>query len=280
MLPFGPIDDNLGRDEVLAADQAGRVRAYCQTMGAKLGCPEYIRVFFGMPIDDALREGYLMVRRGLRETTPHACARETSRFLVESAGTPSEALPVLDLCTGVGQSAFSFASAGYRVVTVENHERTYEVAKHNLTHAKLGDRVQCTYGDATEVVNIEIARGERYAAVHMDPPWGGNYDYDTRKPFRLEYVALDAPALIDRSLNLSSNVIIQLPHNVDVEEVRSLSQRLGCDAVVQYQYVSTFPAAFGLAPVYFFRKVARTSTAVDPRCVSQTLSVLGERVQC
>jgi 16S rRNA G966 N2-methylase RsmD len=279
MMPFGPIDAALGRDEVLSAQDAGAVHAYCRAMGERLGCPEYERYLFDLPVDVALLKGFRLHPRALRETTPYACAEETARFSMELLENRQSGRPqLLELCTGIGQSAFSYAKAGYQVKTVENHELTRELAEHNLELAGVAYHVECVLDDAVGILKAAVKNDTRYAAVHMDPPWGGNYDYDTSKPFRLDGIALDVRSLIADALKVSGLVVLNMPHNVDLEDVGELGLRLACDAVVQYQRVSTFTPSFGQAPVYFIRAAAGRKPGSALRRVTQALSLAGERL--
>jgi hypothetical protein len=73
--------------------------------------------------------------------------------------------------------------------------------------------------------------------------------------------------------------VLKLPHNASPSQIRDLATLLGCRAVVQYQYVADFPASFGQAPAYFFRRSAGghdETTGCQER--QQRLTVDGQRV--
>jgi hypothetical protein len=68
----------------------------------------------------------------------------------------------------------------------------------------------------------------------------------------LEGLAVDVPELVRLGLEGARLVVLSLPHNALPSQIGDLAALAGCNAVVQYQYVSDFPASFGQAPAYFF----------------------------
>jgi 16S rRNA G966 N2-methylase RsmD len=282
MLPFGLIADEAGRDVILSGDHADAVLAYCHAMGVKFGAPGYLRYFFGWPVDEALRSGYRMTQRALRETTPQACAEEIARTALELAGLDDgrAADPkVLDLFAGVGQMTYSYAKAGCHVLSVENDRTTVEVAVHNMALAGLAAVVDYRLADGPATLASAVATGQRFSIVHLDPPWRGTYQYDLARPFPLEGLAVDVAELVALGLESARVVVLSLPHNAALAQIGELATRLGCQALVQYLYVSDFPASFGQAPAYFFGRAAaghgRTSGVQERR---QKLALDGQRV--
>jgi hypothetical protein len=208
MLPFGAIADEAGRDVVLSGDHADAVLACCRAMGSKFGAPGYLRYLFGLPVNEALQSGYGMTQRGLRETTPHACAEEIARTALEllpDPGGAAEDRTVLNLFAGVGQMAYSYAKAGWHVQSIENDHTTASVAVRNMALAGLAGAV--------------------------------------------EYRVADGPATLASAAQV---VVLNLPHNALLTQIGQLADRAGCSAVVQYQFISDFPASFSQAPAYFF----------------------------
>ena len=286
MLPFGPIPDEAGRDVTLSAGHADAVLAYCRAMGAKFGAPGYLRYLFGLPVSQALQSGYLMTQRALRETTPHACAEETARTALEllsglDGGREEEEEDgsVLDIFAGVGQMAYSYAKAGCHVQAVDNDRTTVEVAVHNMALAGLASAVEYRLADGPATLASAVNTGRRFSIVDLDPPWRGTYQYDLARPFLLENLAVDVRELVRLGLEAARLVVLKLPHNALPSQIGDLAGLLGCNALVQYQYVSDFPASFGQAPAYFFGRSGgghgRTAGYQERR---QRLTVDGQRV--
>ena len=283
MLPFGPISDEAGRDVILSGGHADAVLAYCHAMGSKAGCPGYLRYLFGLPVNEALLSRYLMTQRALRETTPHACAEEIVRSALELLpgldGGGEEDRSVLDLFAGVGQMAYSYAKAGCRVHAVENDRTTADVAVHNMTHAGLASVVEYHEADGPATLASAVTTARRFSIVHLAPPWRGTYQYDLARPFLLENLAVDVPELVRLGLECARLVVLNLPHNALLSETGDLAARAGCHALVEYLYVSEFPASFGQAPAYFFGRSGGghdgTAGAQERR---QRLTVDGQRV--
>ena len=284
MLPFGPISDEAGRDVTLSAGHADAVLAYCHAMGSKFGCPGYVRYLFGWPVNEALRSGYQMTQRALRETTPHACAEEIARTGLEllaslADGRDEEDRSVLDLFAGVGQMTYSYAKAGCRVQAVENDRTTASVGVHNMAVAGLAGVVQYHLGDGPATLASAVETGRRFSIVHLDPPWRGTYKYDLARPFMLEGLAVDVPELVMLGLECARLVVLNLPHNALPSQIGDLAARAGCHALVEYLYVSDFPASFGQAPAFFYGRSdgghGGTAGVQERR---QRLTVDGQRV--
>ena len=284
MLPFGPISDEAGRDVVLSGGHADAVLAYCHAMGSKFGCPGYLRYLFGLPVNKALLSGYLMTQRALRETTPHACAEEIARTALEllsglDGGREEEAGSVLDIFAGVGQMGYSYAKAGCHVQAVDNDRTTVDVAVHNMALAGLTSVVEYRVADGPATLASAVDTGRRFSIVHLDPPWRGTYQYDLTRPFMLEGLAVDVQKLVRLGLEGARLVVLNLPHNASLLQISDLAALTGCNALVQYQYVSDFPASFGQAPAYFFGRSGdghSGTTGYQER--RQKLTVDGQRV--
>jgi predicted RNA methylase len=284
MLPFGPIADEAGRDVILSGDHADAVLAYCRAMGSKFGAPGYLRYLYGLPVNEALLSGYLMTQRALRETTPHACAEESARTALEllsglDGHGQQEDRSVLDIFAGVGQMVYSYAKAGCRVQAVDNDRTTVDVAVHNMALAGLASVVEYRLADGPATLASAVRAGRRFSIVQLDPPWRGTYQYDLTRPFLLEDLAVDVAELVRLGLESARVVVLKLPHNAVPSQIRDLAARLGCHAVVQYQYVADFPASFGQAPAYFFRRSDEGHDGTDgDQERRQRLTVDGQRV--
>lgn len=280
MLPFGPISDEAGRGVVLSGGHADAVLAYCHAMGSRFGCPGYLRYLFGLPVNKALLSGYLMTQRALRETTPHACAEEIARTALEllsglDGGRDEEGESVLDIFAGIGQMAYSYAKAGCHVQAVDNDRTTVDVAVSNMAVAGLASAVEYRLADGPATLAAAVSSGQRFSIVNLDPPWRGTYQYDLTRPFMLENLAVDVQELVRLGLEGAPLVVLNLPHNALPSQIRDLADLAGCNAVVQYQYVSDFPASFGQAPAYFFGRPGGATGYQERR---QRLAVDGQRV--
>ena len=283
MLPLGPISDEAGRDVILSGDHADAVLAYCHAMGSKFGCPGYLRYLFGLPVNEALQSGYQMTQRALRETTPHACAEEIARTALELLsgldGGGEEDRSVLDLFAGVGQMAYSYARAGCHVQAVENDRTTANVGEHNMAVAGLSGVVEYHLGDGPATLASAVETDRRISIVHLDPPWRGTYKYDLARPFMLEGLAVNVEELVRLGLECARLVVLNLPHNALPSQIGDLAVRAGGHALVEYLYVSDFPASFGQAPAFFYgRSNGGHDGTTGGQERRQRLTVEGQRV--
>jgi predicted RNA methylase len=284
LLPFGPIADAAGRDVILSGEHADAVLAYCRDMGSRFGAPGYLRYLFGLPVHEALLSGYLITQRALRETTPHACAEEIARTALEllsdlDGGAAAEAGSVLDIFAGVGQMAYSYAKAGFRVQAVDSDRTTVDVAVSNMALAGLAGAVEYRRADGPAALASAVSADRKFSVVHLDPPWRGSYRYDLTRPFLLEDLAVDVGELVGLGLDSARLVVLGLPHNALSSQIGDLAALIGCSAVVQYQYVADFPASFSLAPAYFYgRSAAGHGGAAGCQERQQRLTVDGQRV--
>jgi predicted RNA methylase len=285
MLPLGELSDAAGRDVILSDGDADAVLTYCRTMGKKFGAPSYLRYLFGLPVNEALKSGYEITQRALRETTPHACAEEIARTVLELLPDPddssAEDRSVLNLFAGVGQMAYSYAKAGCRVESIENDPTTAGVAARNMALAGLSGAVEYRLADGPGALASAVSAGRKFSVVHLDPPWRGTYQYDLGRPFMLEDLAFNVSELVGLGLESASAVVLSLPHNALPSQIGELAARVGCNAVVQYQFISDFPASFSQAPAYFY---GRSGAGHDGRAGvqerHQKLTVDGRRVSC
>jgi predicted RNA methylase len=283
MLPLGPLSDAAGRDVILGREHADAALAYCRAMGAKFGAPGYLRYLYGLPVDEALRSGYQMTQRSLRETTPHACAQEIARIagelLAESGGGDAgdSDRSVLDVFAGIGQMTWSYATAGSRVQAVEKDGTTAGVAVHNMALAGLSGAAAYQVGDGPGVLAAAAAAGQRFSVVHLDPPWRGTYQYDLGRPFLLEDLAFDVADLVSQGLGVAPVVVLSLPHNALASEVGELAGRTGSRALVQYLYIADFPASFSQAPAFFFCQSAAGEAGAACQQRTQHLTIEGKR---
>jgi predicted RNA methylase len=279
MLPFGPLADADGRDVILAAGHADAALAYCRAMGAKFGAPGYLRYLYGLPVNEALRSGYQMTQRSLRETTPHACAQEIARTARElQPGPGGNGFSVLDVFAGIGQMSWSYATAGARVQAVEKDPATAAVGVHNMAQAGLAGAVAYQVGDGPSVLAAAAVAGQRFSVVHLDPPWRGTYQYDLTRPFLLEDLAFDVVDLVGQGLEIAPVVVLNLPHNALASQAGALAVRTRSRALVQSLYIADFPASFSQAPAYFHGRPGDGDGGPACEQRAQRLTIDGQRV--
>jgi hypothetical protein len=176
--------------------------------------------------------------------------------------------------------AYSYAKAGCRVQAVDNDRTTVDIATSNMALAGLASVVEYRLADGPAALASAVNTDRRFSIVHLDPPWRGNYQYDLTQPFLLEDLAVNVEELVGQGLDRARLVVLNLPHNALSSQIAELAVLLGCNALVQYQYVSDFPASFGQAPAYFFGRSGDGhggTTGYQER--SQSLTVDGQRVR-
>ncbi len=285
MLPFGPLADEAGRNVVLSGEHADAVLGYCHAMGARFGAPAYLRYLFGLPVNEALLSGYQITQRALRETTPHACEQEIARTALEilpdpgpDSGRAGEVPAVLDLFAGVGQMAYSYAKAGFRVQAIDNDPTTVAVATHNMALAGLTASVGYRLADGPATLAAAAEAGQEFSVVHLDPPWRGTYKYDLAQPFTLDALAVDIPELVRLGLEHAPLVVLNLPHNALPSQIGELAAQARCQALIEHLYISDFPASFSQAPAYFFgQSAASPAPAAAYQERRQHLTLDGQR---
>jgi hypothetical protein len=280
MLPLSLLSDAAGRDLILSGEDVDAVRAYCSTMGARFGSSSYVRFLFGLPIDEALQNGYLITQRGLRETTPHACAEETARVsmeLVTSLEHSTENRHVLDIFAGVGQIAYSYALAGYVVDAYDNDWTTVRAGRHNMKRAGLPQvRYECA--DGPTALAHAILAGEHFSVLHLDPPWRGNYQYNLTRPFHLSSLGIDTREVVAMGLRVSDLVVLNLPHTILSSEIQALGSDLRCSTLLQFQHIKGLADCFALAPTFFYFDHRDRDVGVGHQERHQTLTLGGQRV--
>src|SRR5262249_57587439 len=82
--------------------------------------------------------------------------------------------------------------------------------------------------------------------------WGGREERNGRGRFMAKVLAVYVQKFVRLGLEGARLVVRNLPHNALSAQIGDLAALAGCNALVQYQYVSDFPASFGQAPAYFF----------------------------
>jgi len=58
--------------------------------------------------------------------------------------------------------------------------------------------------------------------------------------------------LVRLGLESARVVVMNLPHNALTSQISDVATAAGCNVLVEYLFVSDFPASFGQAPAYFY----------------------------
>jgi 16S rRNA (guanine966-N2)-methyltransferase len=81
--------------------------------------------------------------------------------------------PLLDLFAGSGAVGIEALSRGApSAVFVETDPRALRALRENLERLGLGERARVLRADAERAVEALVRRGERFAVVFLDPPYG------------------------------------------------------------------------------------------------------------
>ncbi|XP_042383152.1 trimethylguanosine synthase-like isoform X1 [Zingiber officinale] len=161
-------------------------------------------------------DGVLMDEEGWYSVTPEAIA--ASHAERASAYVHCGRSLVLDGFAGVGGNAIQFASRGCHVVSVDIDPRKVEFAVNNAKIYGVEDRIDFVIGDFFHLA--PFLKGD---VLFLSPPWGGpsyrhldNYTLDFLKP-------KDGYSIFQQAQQITPNIIMFLPRNVDVNQVEELS---------------------------------------------------------
>lgn len=110
-----------------------------------------------------LRPGVRLDDEGRMSLTPEVLA---VRLAERVAG-----LSVVDAGCGSGGQAIAFARAGCRVIAIDRDPARLADARLNARVYGVEGRVEWVVGDA-----VEVARARTADVLHVDPPWGAEWD--------------------------------------------------------------------------------------------------------
>lgn len=227
----------------------------------QLGGADYHQIYFGFPLEDAIRRGYKISMKGFFEMAPaHQLldTAQTTRRLLLDVLNYQGLWNAADLFTGSGQAAWAYARRKFSATAVELDEFTHQYAKDNLALAGVGDRVNSIHGDALDF--LAKAREKSHAAVFLDPPWHGRYQYDLTKPFSLSDTEPDTRELVQKSLRVAPLVAVKVPQNISQGQVRLLGEQLNCNTYIRFQDTPSYDPKFNLATIYFIEGGSQFST--------------------
>ncbi|WOK92126.1 trimethylguanosine synthase isoform X2 [Canna indica] len=156
-------------------------------------------------------EGILMDEEGWYSVTPEAIAAAHAERAADHA-------IVLDGFAGVGGNAIQFALRGCHVIAVEVDPRRLELAVNNAKIYGVEDKIDFIVGDFFRLA--PFLKGD---IVFLSPPWGGptyrdfnKYTLDLLKP-------IDGYSIFQHAQQITPNIMMFLPRNVDVNQVEELS---------------------------------------------------------
>lgn len=217
----------------------------------------FVKYFFGLPMPDAIRNGYKISRKGFFEATHSQsmtdAARTLKKILTEIGSDPVER--VVDLFAGTGISAWAFANEGLRVEAIEKDEYTARYAEENLSRAGVRNTVDLYHTDAVKFIKDAKKKKRHFAAISLDPPWNGMYDYDLNKPFFIGYTEPRLEKLAKSINNLTDVILFRIPQNVSLEQVYRLGKELGREVIVHFQDMEgNYPKTENTGVVYLVKK--------------------------
>uniref|UniRef100_A0A0E0L8S7 Trimethylguanosine synthase n=1 Tax=Oryza punctata TaxID=4537 RepID=A0A0E0L8S7_ORYPU len=151
--------------------------------------------------------GVRMDAEGWYSATPESIAA------AQAARAPPGSL-VLDAFAGVGGNSIQ----GCYVVAVEIDPRKVELAAHNARIYGVEDMIEFVVGDF-----FHLAPSLKADLVFLSPPWGGP-SYSQAQVYSLDMLKpRDGYTIFQAAQEISPNVIIFLPRNVDISQVEQLS---------------------------------------------------------
>ncbi|HSW87709.1 MAG TPA: RsmD family RNA methyltransferase [Candidatus Saccharimonadales bacterium] len=221
------------------------------------GGNRFCKYFFGLPMDQAVAQGYNISIKGFFETTHSSvmvATAKTAKIILSDMGYKG-GLTVADLFTGTGLSAWAYAKEGFTVDAIEADRFTSEYAQKNLERAGVADNITVVNTDAQSVITTSLLEGKQYAMVSLDPPWGEKYDYDLSKTFRLEHTEPSLEHLIRLSIPLAPVIVFRTPQSIDVEQVNALGVALNRQVLIQFQDMEGYPSSEQTAAIFMIASV-------------------------
>jgi 16S rRNA G966 N2-methylase RsmD len=228
---------------------------YNSNMSANLGVM-YERIYFGMPITQAVETGYKVTCYGYFDSTESPSALNTAEtiqsFLPKRVnGTKHR---ILDMFCGTGQMSWAFIKHGFSVTAFEKSKLRYLICNHNLTHAfevKINKRLDFTLCDGVDSLKNLQKENVMFDAIYLDPPWANNYNYNLGKPFFLEDMDPDGYELVKLALKSSRLVALKCPQNISINQLRKYFMMDNVSIEVHFQNIKNFPDSMNQVTIYF-----------------------------
>lgn len=202
-------------------------------------------------------EGIRMDAVSWYSVTPEKIAAHIARRF-RAALPPGAA--VVDAFCGAGGNAIQFAGEGLWVLGVELARGRVDITRHNAEVYGVGCAVDIIHANAYHILPALRA----VDAVFLSPPWGGPDYAAAGATFDL---AVFAP-LVALARNLSPNVAILVPRNIDCEQARQLFGE--CE--IEYNYLGA-PRKLKTVTIYFGALAVLDETEGHTACAEKTADV-------
>ena len=130
---------------------------------------------------------------------------------------------LLDAFCGVGGNAIQFALAGHFVVALDLSPQRLSLAQHNARLYSVAQYIDFCAADALHF--LQTTPPGLFDCIFLAPPWGGE-TYQKSDRFSLSRDLqfgpdTDGMALVRLALSLSKRVVLCLPRNQDLSELRT-----------------------------------------------------------
>nr|GMD82928.1 Trimethylguanosine synthase [Ipomoea batatas] len=156
-------------------------------------------------------EGIKMDEEGWFSVTPEEiAARQADRCFGGAV--------VIDGFTGVGGNAIQFAAKCNHVIAIDIDPKKIEMARNNARIYGVEEYIDFLIGDFFQLA--PFLKGD---IVFLSPPWGGP-TYKLRSTYTLNLLKpKDGYSLFHAAQNITPNIMMYLPRNVDLLQVEQLS---------------------------------------------------------
>nr|GMD92845.1 Trimethylguanosine synthase [Ipomoea batatas] len=125
---------------------------------------------------------------------------------------------VIDGFTGVGGNAIQFAAKCNHVIAIDIDPKKIEMARNNARIYGVEEYIDFLTGDFFQLA--PFLKGD---IVFLSPPWGGP-TYKLRSTYTLDLLKpKDGYSLFQAAQNITPNIMMYLPRNVDLLQVEQLS---------------------------------------------------------
>lgn len=215
-------------------------------------------------------EGVYMTSELWYSVTPEDVAALIARLVKVLVPKASH---ILDVCCGGGGNSIQFAKLFESVGAIDINRDNLTCTEHNASVYGVAERIWLQQGDWKELVSTlqankvntfwipanvlrareQAKRSKAFDVAFLSPPWGGP-DYKAAKRFDLYAMEpFSAKNFLRELMMYSDNVILFLPKNLDLDQLRDMTLELGgpdarCRVlyVEQYGYCIALLALWGL----------------------------------
>ena len=130
---------------------------------------------------------------------------------------------IIDCFSGIGGTTIPFACGANQVIAIDNNPEKFRILKINAAIYNTNNDIEMIIGDVhATTTDIAATRNldRRATAVICSPPWGGP-DYVNRKYCSIRtFPSGDLFELMKVLVQITNNVVLILPRNTDMEEIR------------------------------------------------------------